>query len=108
MANTGFEISQNVAQYFTTGPNSGSKITSSFDQDLTVAPFSASLNGEEFNNIFTNEDPYFVSVGNGKYKIANGDNPFEGGDPEYLLNSDGGYFVININKIKADIITELK
>lgn len=50
MANTGFEISQNVAQYFTTGPNSGSKVTSSFDQDLTVAPFSASLNGEEFFN----------------------------------------------------------
>ena len=50
MANTGFEISQNVAQYFTTGPNSGSKVTSSFDQDLTVAPFSASLSGEEFYN----------------------------------------------------------
>ena len=50
MANTGFEISQNVGQYFTTGPDSGSKVTSSFDQDLTVAPFSASLNGEEFFN----------------------------------------------------------
>lgn len=50
MANTGFEISQNVGQYFTTGPDSGSKVTGSFDQDLTVAPFSASLNGEEFFN----------------------------------------------------------
>ena len=50
MANTGFEISQNVGQYFTTGPDSGSKVTSSYDQDLTVAPFSASLNGEEFFN----------------------------------------------------------
>ena len=67
-----------------------------------------SLSGEEFSNIFTNEDPYFVSIGNGKYKVANGDNPFEGGDPEYLLNSDGGYFVIDINKIKADIITGIK
>jgi len=67
-----------------------------------------SLTGEEFSNIFTNEDPYFVSIGNGKYKVANGDNPFEGGDPEYLLNSDGGYFVIDINKIKADIITGIK
>lgn len=50
MANTGFEISQNVSQFFTTGPNSGSKVTDSYDQDLTVAPFSASLNGEEFYN----------------------------------------------------------
>ena len=50
MANTGFEISQNVGQYFTTGPDSGSKVTGSFNQDLTVAPFSASLNGEEFFN----------------------------------------------------------
>jgi len=50
MANTGFEISQNVGLYFTTGPNSGSKVTSSFDQDLTVTPFSASLEGEEFFN----------------------------------------------------------
>jgi len=66
-----------------------------------------SVDGVEFNNIFTNEDPYFVSVGNGKYKIANGDNPNTGSDPEYLLNTDGGYFVIDINKIKADIITGL-
>ena len=64
------------------------------------------LNGEEFNNIFKNEDPYFISIGNGKYKIANGDNPNEiGGEPEYLLNSDGGYFVIDINNIKSEIIT---
>jgi len=50
MANTGFEISQNVSQFFTTGPDSGSKVTSSFDENLTVSPFSASLNGEEFFN----------------------------------------------------------
>jgi len=50
MANTGFEISQNVSQFFTTGPDSGSKVTGSYDQDLTVTPFSASLNGEEFFN----------------------------------------------------------
>ena len=65
------------------------------------------MNGEEVN-IFTNEDPYFVSVGNGKYKIANGDNPITGNDPEYLLNSDGGYFIIDINKIKAEIITGIE
>ena len=61
MANTGFEISQNVAQYFTTGPNSGSKVTSSFDQDLTVAPFSASLNGEDF--FYRSYDPITCEPG---------------------------------------------
>ena len=67
------------------------------------------INGKEFINIFTTENPHFVSVGNGKYKIANGDNPYEfGGDPEYLLNSDGGYFIINLNKIKSEIITGIK
>ena len=35
MANTGFEISKNVAQFFTTGPNSGSKVTGSYDINLT-------------------------------------------------------------------------
>ena len=50
MANTGFKISQHVAQYYTTGPGSGSKVTSSFDVNLGVTPFSASLNGEEFFN----------------------------------------------------------
>jgi len=65
------------------------------------------MDGEEVN-IFTNEDPYFVSVGNGKYKIANGDNPVTGQNPEYLLNSDGGYFIIDINKIKAEIITGMQ
>ena len=65
------------------------------------------MDGEEVN-IFTNEDPYFVSVGNGKYKIANGDNPVTGQNPEYLLNSDGGYFIIDINKIKAEIITGIQ
>ena len=65
------------------------------------------INGKEVN-IFTNEDPYFVSVGNGKYKIANGDDPVTGNDPEYLLNTDGGYFIIDINKIKAEIITGMQ
>ena len=65
------------------------------------------INGNEVN-IFTNEDPYFVSVGNGKYKIANGDNPVTGQNPEYLLNSDGGFFIIDINKIKAEIITGMQ
>ena len=50
MANTGFKISQHAAQYFTTGAGSGSKVTSSFDVNLGVTPFSASLNGEEFFN----------------------------------------------------------
>jgi len=67
-----------------------------------------SLNGEEFNNIFKDEDPYFVSVGNGKYKVANGDHPVTGQDPEYILNEDGGFLIIDINLIKSEIITGFK
>ena len=65
------------------------------------------LNGEDYNvaEIFA-QDPHFVSVGNGKYKIAQGEHPsVSGAEEEYLINSDGGFFVIDINKIKAEIIT---
>ena len=64
--------------------------------------------GEEItlSEIFKTDDPYFVSVGNGKYKIAMGENPTEdGADAEYLMNSDGKYFIININNIRDEIIT---
>ena len=47
-----------------------------------------------------------MTIGNGKYKIAMGENPTEpGAEPEYLMNKDGGYFIININKIRDEIIT---
>tara|TARA_R110000796_G_scaffold30657_1_gene81727 strand:- start:332 stop:1969 length:1638 start_codon:yes stop_codon:yes gene_type:complete len=48
MANTGYQISPTINQYYTTGPNSGSIVTSSFNTDLTISPFSASLNNEEY------------------------------------------------------------
>jgi hypothetical protein len=58
--------------------------------------------------IFKEGDPYFVSAGNGKYKIAMGDDPNkDGSEPEYIMNSDGGFFVINLNNIREDIITGL-
>jgi hypothetical protein len=52
MANTGFIINNTVRQFFSSGPNSGSAVTAStdFDVDLTVSPFSASLDGEIFYN----------------------------------------------------------
>jgi hypothetical protein len=51
MANTGYIINTTVRQNFTTGPNSGSAVTgSAFDVDLTVAPFSASLDGTDYYN----------------------------------------------------------
>jgi hypothetical protein len=51
MANTGYIINNTVRQNFTTGPNSGSAVTgSAFDVDLTVAPFSASLDGTDYYN----------------------------------------------------------
>jgi len=68
------------------------------------------LNGETINvsEIFFEQDPYFVSVGNGKYRIAMGENPNEfGTEPEWLMNSDGGFFIININQIRDEIITGL-
>ena len=61
MANTGFKISQNVSQYFTTGPSSGSKVTSSFDENLTISPFSASLDGEDF--FYRSYDPITCEPG---------------------------------------------
>ena len=48
MANTGFKITPTVRQNFTSGPNSGSIVTGSFDTDLTVSPFSASLGTETY------------------------------------------------------------
>jgi hypothetical protein len=58
---------------------------------------------------FGGDDPYFVSVGDGEYLIGIGDNPKNvTGEPEYLLNSDGGLFKININNIKADLTPFLK
>ena len=65
------------------------------------------LDGENYTvaEIFE-QDPHFVSVGNGKYKIAQGEHPsVSGAEEEYLMNSDGGIFVIDINKIKSEIIT---
>ena len=59
MANTGFIINETVRQFFNSGPNSGSAVTAStdFDVDLTIAPFSASLNNETFyNRAFEPED----------------------------------------------------
>lgn len=49
MANTGYKISPIVRQYFTSGPNSGSLVTSSFDVDLTLFPYSASLGTETYH-----------------------------------------------------------
>ena len=69
------------------------------------------VNGEKFfvDEVFKDEDPYFVSVGNGKYKVAIGENPLEfGSEPNFLMNSDGGFFIININQIRNELITGLK
>lgn len=50
MANTGFIINNTVRQYFTSGPNSGSAVATGSDVDLTVSPFSASLDNQFFYN----------------------------------------------------------
>jgi len=48
MANTGFIINPIIKQYFATGPNSGSEVSASFKVDLTIAPFTTSLNDKDF------------------------------------------------------------
>ncbi len=50
MANTGFIINPTVKQYFTSGPDSGSIVSGTFLVSLTIPPFSASLNNEDFFN----------------------------------------------------------
>ena len=65
------------------------------------------LNGEDYNvkEIFA-QDPHFISVGNGTYLIAQGVHPsVMGGEEEYLMDSDGKKFKIDINKIKSQIIS---
>jgi len=48
MANTGYQISPTLRQYFTSGPNSGSVVSSSFDINLAIQPFSASVDNKNF------------------------------------------------------------
>ena len=64
-------------------------------------------NGKEIK-IFSEKffgDPYFVTVGPGRYKISLS-KPFGSNvQPEYLLNKNGGYFIVDLNKIKGDLGT---
>jgi hypothetical protein len=64
-------------------------------------------NGEEITSteIFKERDPIFVSVGNGKYIMAMGDDPREvGAEAEFVMNDQGKFFVIDINLIQGDLI----
>lgn len=48
-------------------------------------------------------DPYFVTVGPGRYKISLSKPYGSNVQPEYLLNKNGGYFIVDLNKIKGDL-----
>ena len=61
MANTGYKRTPTVKQYYTSGPESGSVVSASYDKDLTVAPFSASLNNVTFYN--RSFDPETCEIG---------------------------------------------
>ena len=61
MANTGYKITPSVRQYFTSGPDSGSVVSASFDVDLTNAPFSASL--DETDYFYRSYDPITCEPG---------------------------------------------
>jgi hypothetical protein len=61
MANTGYKRIPTVKQFFTTGPQSGSVVSASYDRDLTVTPFSASLDNVTFYN--RSFDPETCEIG---------------------------------------------
>lgn len=64
-------------------------------------------NGKEIK-IFSEKffgDPYFVTVGPGRYKISLSKPYGSNVQPEYLLNKNGGYFIVDLNKIKGDLGT---
>ena len=66
------------------------------------------INGKPIFNIFANQKPYFVTVGPGRYIVAMGDNPIDvGGEPEYVLNDKGGFLIIDLNKIKSELLGAL-
>jgi|TARA_R100001530_G_scaffold1458_1_gene2704 hypothetical protein len=63
--------------------------------------------GEEITStsIFKERDPIFISVGNGKYIMAMGDDPRGvGAEAEFVMNDQGRFFVIDINLIQGDLI----
>ena len=73
------------------------------DMGSTNGKAPVDINGELID-VFAGDAPYFISVGDGVYLIGIGDNPKDvTGEPEYLLNSDGGYFKLDLNKIKGDL-----
>lgn len=64
-------------------------------------------NGKEIK-IFSEKffgDPYFVTVGPGRYKISLSKPYGSNVQPEYLSNKNGGYFIVDLNKIKGDLGT---
>lgn len=76
-------------------------------QGKTVETLPLDRNGKEIK-IFSEKffgDPYFITVGPGRYKISLS-KPFGSNvQPEYLLNKNGGYFIVDLNKIKGDLGT---
>ena len=66
------------------------------------------VNGKDID-IFATRKPIFMSVGNGKYMIAIGDSTTKiGSEPKYVLSDDGkGFFIIDLNKIKGEILGAL-
>ncbi len=66
------------------------------------------VNGKDID-IFATRKPIFMSVGNGKYMIAIGDSTTKlGTEPKYVLSDDGkGFFIIDLNKIKGEVLGAL-
>ena len=66
------------------------------------------VNGKDID-IFATRKPIFMSVGDGKYLIAIGDSTTKlGTEPKYVLSDDGkGFFIIDLNKIKGEVLGAL-
>jgi hypothetical protein len=48
-------------------------------------------------------DPYFITVGPGRYNVSLSNPVGRNAQPEYLLNSKNELFVLDLNKIKSDL-----
>ncbi len=57
--------------------------------------------------IFEGGDPFLISVGYGKFKVAMQDHPSKGGDPRYVIDGNfakkgNNFYIIDFNKVRSN------
>jgi hypothetical protein len=67
------------------------------------------LNGDVFNRGKKGKQPYLWVVGEGRY-IVSFNTPFDSQDPQYIASptSENGYFILDLNLIKDEILAKYK